>query len=568
MVSHGLWLSVATARLEHMIEPMGVLGQVAETLTRLAAAPRPVSVAGWVDLVEECQRVVNQVQAVQTIAVAQVSAIEDVVDSHGEVVEQFRGFDHRRLDAPALVSTHLGLTARGAQCRVEHAGALAGRYPQVVAATAEGRVDAYRAGVVVDELADAPDDVAQAVLERVVPHLGAEPGGRLRQRVRRALGQVAAQFLRQKSVRARRDRSLRRWAGDQPGVDTWVASLPVEASGRAWAAVDQYARQLLTAGECENLDQARADAMLTLIGADTRVEYVLQVAVPASLIASSENLTENLTQDRLEGGLAALAQDWLSGSGHPVGQGGLSRVRVELLPCHDNGAYARTPVGGWSVVPGVDGDLRAGRVSRHRSIAPEVDAYRPTEAMTTTVKARDGRCRFPDCTVTARFCDLDHVTPWPAGPTAVANLACLCRRHHRVKQRPGWQVRIRPDASMEWTDPTGRTRTTSPVDHLRPDPTWWLTPATEPSMKGQSAALPAAGTAPGAAPSPLEDHHDHRLDHAHRHSPHRRRLTRDDGSPVGTLVHPGTHCSYQLTTEYHHDAPSRARPGPDDPPPF
>jgi hypothetical protein len=84
------------------------------------------------------------------------------------------------------------------------------------------------------------------------------------------------------------------------------------------------------------------------------------------------------------------------------------------------------------------------------------------------VRARDGHCRFPGCHVSARFCDLDHVRPWPAGPTTAANLACLCRRHHRTKQRPGWQVRIHPDATLTWTDPTGRTRTTTPQDALHP----------------------------------------------------------------------------------------------------
>ena len=82
------------------------------------------------------------------------------------------------------------------------------------------------------------------------------------------------------------------------------------------------------------------------------------------------------------------------------------------------------------------------------------------------MKARDQRCRFPGCTAAAYFTDLDHVRPWPLGPTNPTNLACLCRRHHRIKQRPGWQVRLNPDASMDWTDPTGTIRTTHPVDHL------------------------------------------------------------------------------------------------------
>ena len=93
-------------------------------------------------------------------------------------------------------------------------------------------------------------------------------------------------------------------------------------------------------------------------------------------------------------------------------------------------------------------------------------AYRPSTRMAKRVKARDRRCRFPGCTIAAVFCDLDHVRPWPHGPTADTNLICLCRRHHRVKQRPGWAVALAPDATVTWTDPTGLVRTTAPADAL------------------------------------------------------------------------------------------------------
>ncbi len=43
---------------------------------------------------------------------------------------------------------------------------------------------------------------------------------------------------------------------------------------------------------------------------------------------------------------------------------------------------------------------------------------------------------------------------------------CLCRRHHRVKQSPGWSVRLARDGTATWTDPAGRTRTTSALDAL------------------------------------------------------------------------------------------------------
>ncbi|MFN2320674.1 MAG: HNH endonuclease signature motif containing protein [Dermatophilaceae bacterium] len=93
-------------------------------------------------------------------------------------------------------------------------------------------------------------------------------------------------------------------------------------------------------------------------------------------------------------------------------------------------------------------------------------AYRPGERLKSLVRRRDGGCRFPGCSVSARQCDLDHVVPWPHGPTAASNLICLCRRHHRVKQRHRWRVSLGADGAVEWIDPTGRLHRSEPVDHL------------------------------------------------------------------------------------------------------
>jgi hypothetical protein len=106
-----------------------------------------------------------------------------------------------------------------------------------------------------------------------------------------------------------------------------------------------------------------------------------------------------------------------------------------------------------------------------------VDAHDPPAWMRELVILRDRHCVFPGCRVDARACDLDHLQPYvpldqggPPGQTNPANLACLCRRHHRAKTFAGWRYRRLPDddsggPTYEWTSPHLRSYrvTTHPV---------------------------------------------------------------------------------------------------------
>ncbi|MGI8645703.1 MAG: HNH endonuclease signature motif containing protein [Nocardioides sp.] len=83
-----------------------------------------------------------------------------------------------------------------------------------------------------------------------------------------------------------------------------------------------------------------------------------------------------------------------------------------------------------------------------------LDTHDPPGWMRDLVILRDPTWVFPHCQRDSRACDLDHTTAYdehgPPGQTTPANLAPLCRRHHRAKTTGRWTYQRLPDGSYEW----------------------------------------------------------------------------------------------------------------------
>jgi hypothetical protein len=95
------------------------------------------------------------------------------------------------------------------------------------------------------------------------------------------------------------------------------------------------------------------------------------------------------------------------------------------------------------------------------------------------VAARDGTCRAPGCNQPAARCELDHVDPFPRGPSSVGNTHMYCKRDHTIKT----------DGDLEI------------LEHLADGTTTWRT------RDGQIGVTPPRPYLPEAAPPPpsLED---------------------------------------------------------------
>jgi hypothetical protein len=72
----------------------------------------------------------------------------------------------------------------------------------------------------------------------------------------------------------------------------------------------------------------------------------------------------------------------------------------------------------------------------------------------TALAVRDGGCGFPDCDRPLAWCEAHHLQHWlDGGPTDLANLALVCRAHHRAVHEGGWHLIRGPDGRLTATPP-------------------------------------------------------------------------------------------------------------------
>jgi hypothetical protein len=380
-------------------------------------------------------------------------------------------------------------------------------------------------------------------------------------------------------VRAREERFLSRAPGIEPGVDEWHASLPTERAATAWSVVDSVARRYVREGLTRTLDQARADALVDLIESRATGTVEVQLLVPvgeAAQHASPVDSADDLVPVDGAATLSRVSRSWLedlvqqvsprtSRSGRATGAGTTSAEAAEAAePTSGSGITARTAVVLCDDSTGAVTSVPIGLAATVRARRPQLDSdsHDPPAALAALVRARDRRCRFPGCAVSARFCDLDHVITHPLGDTSAGNLICLCRRHHRVKQRLRWSVVLETDGTVTWTDPTGRRRSTQP-DRMLP----LVTAGTRTSDTTTARDAGSPVTARGDVPSALEEQLDHHCRRMSRLPSHRQRadaLQRDVASlPVVDTHHrPGRRPV--LAPPGHHGR--RPRRSPVDPP--
>ncbi len=137
------------------------------------------------------------------------------------------------------------------------------------------------------------------------------------------------------------------------------------------------------------------------------------------------------------------------------------------------------------------------------------DSYEVSDRLREQSELRDHTCVFPWCTLPAVNTDMEHVVPYPEGPTGTGNIAPGCRRHHRAKTHMGWDYETLGPGLYLWTSPHGERYLrshagTHPLDQLPPGPPPDPLPQSPPRTTYRPAPLvePEDPDPPPAGPTP------------------------------------------------------------------
>jgi hypothetical protein len=334
-------------------------------------------------------------------------------------------------DSAWAVKTELGaalhLSNRSAELVFDFA-LLLERASGVFAALSAGKIDHYRAQVLVNSTCHLPDPDVSWVVGQVIEEAEYLTAAQLRVRVQRLcyLANPEEASLRYGQAVKNRYVSVR---GNEFGTATLEGSdLAPDRAEAAYRRLTKLARRLKKKGESRTMDQLRADLLLELLlGEEQR--------------SGKERGSVDLRVD-LET-LAGLSE----APGELMGLGPvISDIARQVADDQRHCSWS------WTVT-----DPETGM-----PVHTGITRRRPKRETRRLVEARNPTCIFPGCRMASRNCDLDHRRQWSErGPTCECNLVPLCRRHHRCRHRLGWRHRPLSRGDHLWISPLGHRYTTS-----------------------------------------------------------------------------------------------------------
>ncbi|MGH3830188.1 MAG: DUF222 domain-containing protein [Pseudonocardiaceae bacterium] len=389
--------------------------------------------------------------------------------------------------AVAEVGLMLATSARTAACRVGDAWSLCTRLPGTLAALEQGRITLAKARVIDEETMNLAEEHTAAVEHLVLATARTQTPGQLRVSARRAVLSADPAAARKRAERARRERGVRVWP-EPDGMATVSAYLPAAEATGVFAVLDQHARQAGSPADERGMEARRADALVDLVLTPTGYRSQGTRTVGEDTTERPENGSDSPHDDSPAPAPAPAPAATGSASCRCAcgrcRRGGGVDVRVTIPYTALLGAEDLPgELAGYGPIPAaVARDLAAGGTWRRILTDPEsgrpldygTTRYRPPAHLAGLVITRDQTCQFPGCRVPAHRCDLDHGIPHDpntgTGPTSETNLGPKCRRHHQIKQTPGWSVTQHPDGCTTWATPSGHQYHSQPPPLTDPEP--------------------------------------------------------------------------------------------------
>jgi Domain of unknown function (DUF222) len=463
-------------------ELLGADAESAEAV--VAAAQRVISAMTAVQAVaieawgrRECEQL--SVDKAEWAAMAVANGLTNIGGRNGARLRLLDGVPKDEHDfMPSYLAPVLRLSPRSARRRYETARVLVGLLPRTLAAMRAGDLEPHRAQQIVDEVPSNDTAVCAAVEAALFPKIVDKPTTRVGALTRQAVAAADPAAAAKKAEQAHLSRFVFAGPSGLPGLMRFEAEVESGKGRQVWAAIEELAASYLKDDVAATMDQARADALVDLVLANVTVSTVVDLALPAGFASHRSARAGScghcgrgsVLEDRTIGTLVDVDTDSDKEAGSDAGRGNVFRLLTGLpiagVLDHRVGTLTNATIEAILADPDT--------VFRRLVVDPDtgwlLDAgaatYQPGRHLARTVRKRDLHCRFPGCATAARFCDLDHVIPFPVGLTVLRNMACLCRRHHRLKTHGHWSLTMSPDGICTWVDRrTGQIHTTEPADY-------------------------------------------------------------------------------------------------------
>ncbi|MDP9821370.1 hypothetical protein J2S59_001179 [Nocardioides massiliensis] len=359
--------------------------------------------------------------------------------------------------AAGELSGHLRIPLQSARQLLGDAIEIAHRLPRLWQQMVEGKTEAWRVRAVAKETRKLSFEAASWVDAQLTHRLQKrKPNNAAPELVDEAIRRFDTELFAKREERRQDGRGV--WLdpdtcqGLLRGVHMNLDAPDAELLDRT---LDTIAAGLKAAGDTDDHQARRAKAVGTLLDPQLAMDF-LNGTLPdtssgGTTKTKSPGTTTRVANIYIHCSLADLAIMTSAGVDHGAS--------IEKL-----GPITLARMGEWLTRPGGVG---SGRIVLRPVIDTNtdqaVDQHDPPAWMREAMILRDEVCVFPGCTTTARACDADHIEPYvpledggPPGQTSLANLAPLCRSHHRLKTHMGWTYQRRRDGTYAWRDRWGR----------------------------------------------------------------------------------------------------------------